>query len=118
MLRGKQDAVIHFYNHYKTRKVYHSKLMLYLPCRNKDTDILSGYMYQKYIWVSATHPQSLVGRRPIPRFVDNHHNYTCSKFSAFIMKVHNFFKHRCCAASLQVLLVFAPKQNVSDFFTR
>ena len=47
MYKCRREAVIRFNKFNITKepeKVYHSKLMLYLPWRNEDTDILGGYM--------------------------------------------------------------------------
>ena len=47
MYKRRREAVIRFHKFNITKqleKVYHSKLMLYLPWRDEDTDILGGYM--------------------------------------------------------------------------
>ena len=47
MYKRRREAVIRFHKFNITKepeKVYHSKLMLYLPWRNEDIDILGGYM--------------------------------------------------------------------------
>lgn len=47
MYKRRREAVIRFHKFNITKepeKAYHSKLMLYLPWRNEETDILGGYM--------------------------------------------------------------------------
>ena len=50
MYRRKREAVVRFHKFNFTKdpeKVYHSKLMLYLPWRDEEKDILDGYISYK-----------------------------------------------------------------------
>ena len=50
MYKGRRETVVRFHRFNLTKessKVYRSKLMLYVPWRNEDSDILDGYMTYK-----------------------------------------------------------------------